>query len=314
MSLKLKMLIYSILLNCLISYSQAEKPQVYVNYIKINETSKKIRESKISKCVELLFFVGRSAQDTVNIWNYDKTGNLTHEFSLVADTVNKDNSYYQNYSYSYDKDGRLAERIDSTGSLVKKNVLSYDDFGNIIKEEAYISKNKIGMAISYEYDMLLRLVESTEQYFADDRKIKTQYAYDSYNNVTKLSGMSSGGSGRKVDITYSYKYDSKYNIIEKQTINFNGNNKTQTYKYDGKGNLVHKYESLNKDSYSEFIYYYDNAGNNIKIEKTETSGDKTSAYTEYLTYDSHGNLTEDQYTGPNGETIANFKYYYEYYN
>ena len=108
------------------------------------------------------------------------------------------------------------------------------------------------MVISYEYDMLLRLVECTEQYFMDDRKVKTQYLYDSYNNITKLSGMSSGGNSKKFDITYNYRYDSKYNIVEKQTVISGGNNKTETYKYDTKGNLSEKYESMNKDSYFEY--------------------------------------------------------------
>ncbi len=294
------------------SFSQAETPLIYRQYLNLNKNSKKIKEAKIQKSVEVI--TANSKTDTAAIYYFDNMGNIIQELIRMPDTTSKENKYfYLNYSYKYDKDNRLIEKIDSTNNILKKTELEYDDNGTITKEVEYDSKYKRIREISYDYDALLRLIESTEINTTD--KIITTYAYDSYSNMTKVNiKNSSGDAGSKSgNSTYVYKYDNKDNIIEKQTLIPGGGYKTETFKYDSKGVLTESYEISGRDTYTEFIYYYDKSFNKIKVEKTETSGDNKSSYTELISYDNFGNVIEDQNKGSNSEIISGTKYFYEYY-
>jgi hypothetical protein len=291
---------------------QAEYPAVVNNYLKINDNSKKINASNIRKCTELMLVKGR--QDTLKINYYDKAGNLSQQYLYLVAAGDKAGIDYHNSFYLYGKDGRLMQKIDSSSNEIKRIVISYDDVGNISKEEVK-SKNEVIKEISYEYDNLSRLIESTEKDLIGSCKIVEQYAYDSYNNLAKLTVKNSCNNSisKSLVTTISYKYDAKYNIIEKQSAFPSGGFKNETFKYDAKGLLVESYESTGPDSYNKVIYEHDIPNGIVKSEKTEVVGEVQTRFNQVFKYDKNGNLLEEKYSGPKGEEIYTRKNIYEYY-
>lgn len=293
-------------------YSQAEYPSVSVNYVRINDNSKKVKEAKVYKCVELRTFKGNT--DTSSVKYYDNNGYLFQQIIFVRNE-NEANSLKTrlNYSYLYDKDGKLIQRIDSSGEDVAKTFIAYDEYSNISKEETKMNGESIYEA-SYDYDDLSRLIEASEKNKIDNCRILKTYAYDSYNNLSKVTVKNScDNSGNKaITTTYGYKYDKRSNIIEKQTVYSTGGIRTETFKYDDKGFFTERYESNSKDSYNKYIYTNDYQNFTIKVEKTEVSGENISTFVNSQKYDKYWNPVEEQYAGPEGE-IYSRHILYEFY-
>jgi hypothetical protein len=295
------------------AYAQAEKSAIYNDFIKINESAKKIKDAKIQKCTEVV--INGDKEDTIKAYSYDKTGNLTQQLTISLDT----NKYGKklgavNTSFVYDKDGHLAQKIDTLGKAIIKTTLFYDDIENITRLEENNVAGNLLKEISYDNDELSRLTESTEINYMNNCKTVTHYSYDSYNNITKLSVKNSCQDlGDKTTVTsFGYKYDKKYNIIEKISKYPVGATKSETFKYDAKGNITEAKESTGSEQYDEYVYTYDNSNNRIKVETKEISGDKTYNSTQELKYDKFGNLLEVQSQDKSGDLT--FKFVFEYYN
>ncbi len=294
-------------------YAQAEHPAVFNNYIKINDNSKRISESKIRKCTELM--ISSNKQDTLKFHYYDNSGNLSQQFLFLEPVGDNSLRDYHNYFFLYDKTGKLVQKIDSSRNEVKRTGIEYDEFGNISKEEIKLQGFVIS-EISYEYDNLSRLVESTEKNIIGNCKIIEQYTYDSYNNLTRLSVKSTCDnlSYKPLVTTINYKYDQRDNIIEKRTTYPSGGYKIENFLYDPKGNLTESYESTSETSYIKYVYTYDIPSNTVNLEKTEVTGDFKTKFAQIRKYDKFGNLLEEQYLGPKGELMYTLKNIYEYYN
>jgi hypothetical protein len=194
-------------------------------------------------------------------------------------------------------------------------VLYYDDNGSISKEEEYMGKSKLISEKNHDYDMLSRLIESDEVYYAMNCKADFKYVYDSYNSVAKVTAkdLCKDPDGRSRETKYNCKYDKASNMVEKQSIYPNGTSTTETFKYDAKGNVLSSYKIDNKSDYTEFINTYDKSFNKIKVEKTEVIGEIKTKYSNELKYDNNGNLIEDKMFGPNGDVMSVRKIYYENY-
>ena len=309
---KLKLVIFILaLFSYSLIYSQAEYPKVVMEYIRVNDAAKKIKDAKIRKCTEIMSV--NNSQDTTQVFYYDNTGNLSQRFLLANASKYKDSDHgNSSYFYLYNN-GILVQKIDSSNGVAKKTVISYDEFGNISKEEVK-SRSETLSEISYEYDNLSRLIESVEKDAVQNCKTTQRYDYDSYNNLTKLSVKSScNGIGSNLNATvFTYKYDAKYNIIEKRTTYPTGSYKIESFKY-ANGLLVESYVSTSNDAYVKSIYHNDAATNTIKVEETEVVGDVFTAYNRLRKYDKFGNLVEEYYTGPDGKEIYTMKNKYEYY-
>ncbi len=293
-------------------YAQAEKSAIYNDFIKINESAKKIKDAKIQKCSEVV--INGYVQDTIKSFSYDKSGNLTQQLIISLDT----NKFWKkvgtvNSSFIYDKEGHLAQKIDTLGKAIIKTNLFYDDIGNITRLEENNASGNLLREVTYDNDALSRLTESTEINYINSCKTVTTYSYDSYNNITKLSMKNSCQDiGDKTTVTsFGYKYDKKYNIVEKLSKYPNGLTKSETFVYDTKGNIISAKESSGSEQYYEYAYTYDNSNNRIKTETKEISGDQTYNSTEVFKYDKFGNLLEAQSSDKSGDIT--FKFVYDYY-
>ena len=312
--IKFNSLIFVIILfNFSFLYAQAEHPAVFNNYIRINNDSKKIKDAKIRKCTEII--ISNNRQDTLKFQYYDNNGNLSQQFIFSEAEGDNSSRDYHNYFFLYDKDGRLVQKMDSSKNEVKRTIIDYDEFGNISKEEVK-SQAMVISDISYEYDNLSRLVESTEKNSVGNCKIVEQYSYDSYNNLTRLSVKNSCDnlSNKPLVTTINYKYDQKYNIIEKRTSFPSGGYKIENFLYDPKGNLTESYESTSESSYIKYVYSYDIPSSTVNVVKTEVIGDFKTKFTQIRKYDKFGNFLEEQYLGPKSELMYTLKNIYEYYN
>jgi hypothetical protein len=295
------------------AYSQVEVASIYKEYFKINENPKKIKDSKIRRFTELTTVNGK--QDTVRVNSYDINGNLSQEIIKSFAATPDDRDVRFNYNYVYDSFGKLIQKVDSSGAEVKKIMLYYDDIGNIEQEKEFNSRGKNNREVSFEYDELSRLIESTEINHINGCRTVQQFEYDSYNNlVTIKSDRSCKDMGNEISVVkYNYKYNNKYNIIEKLSILPNGSFKTETFQYDSMGNMIQSYESVNKSEYNEYLIAYDKNNNKYQIDKKVVAGDIVKHYTEQFKYDDKGNVIEDKYSDENGKVLSVHTYYYEFY-
>lgn len=293
-------------------YAQAEYTDLYKDYFKINENAKSIKEAKIKSAIEINI-KGEQA-DTVRYTEYDRDGNITRNIAKTDTSQDRSGQYlYTNYTYIY-KEGRLTEKIDSSSKDVKKHFITYGDLGDITGEEIK-SGTVLVKEIEYEYDNLSRLTEATTTDKISKCKIIITYDYDSYNNLAKKTVKNEclGTKEKPVNITFNYKYDNKYRIIEKQAIYPNAGYKVISYQYGPKGEVISQYESAGSDTYDNIKYIYDDKTNSVKIEKTETTGDLNKISTGTILNDKSGNRLEEKYFDSNGKLIFEIKNIYQYY-
>lgn len=292
----------------LTAFSQAEQPEMYRNYIMINENAKKIKDSKIKTVYEVYSEKGKA--DTLRFAEYDAAGNITREIVKTDSTVAP--GKLKNNSYVY-KEGRLIERIDSSAD-VKRYFISYDEFGGIVKEDVKV-QGKLSFETEYEYDNLGRLTESSTKDLINKCKVIIAYAYDSYNNLAKesIKDECKGTKDKPVNVVYNYKYDNKSRIIEKQSIYPNAGYKIMNYQYGPNGELISSYESQGSDTYDNTKFTYDEKTNTIKVEKSEVMGDLTKTITGTIQNDKFGNRIEEKYFDSNGNLLYSIKNIYQYY-
>jgi len=293
-------------------FAQGELPDIVKEYKMINENAKKIMSAKIKSCCVIDTFSGR--QDTISLIFYDKLGNITRQYDYTYDTTGTDRKrIYTSHAYDYDENGNIIHDIYWALNDSVKSLLYYGDNGDISRVEKYDSKNRMLKEVSYDYDDLSRLEESTEINYASNCKTSKQYSYDSYNNMVKLvvKNDCTDAGGKLPTFTFGYKYDKNYNILEKNSAYPTGEHKTETFKYDSKGKVTDDYESAGPTEYVERVITYDASGNMIKIQRSEGEADGVSQYTELMAYDKFGNLLGKQTLGPTGQQISAYKYVYE---
>lgn len=294
------------------AFSQAEYTDLVRNYIILNENAAKIKSSKIKNAS--VVYISGTRIDTLRVTEYDNTGNVLMDYTRRDTSSGKVGEYVSTrYTYLY-KEGRLVEKVDISTLIPRKHYIEYDDIGNISKEEVK-EQGKTVFEIEYEYDNLSRLIESSEKDVVNKCKIAESYSYDSYNNLAKVSTKDecTGTKGKPVNTTYSYKYDSKSRIIEKQAIYPNAGYKILTYKYGPKGEVLEAYESAGSDSYEKTFYTYEDNSNTMKVEKDENIGELTKKVSGTIENDKLGNRLEEKYYDSNGKLLYSIKYNYEFY-
>lgn len=292
-------------------FSQAELPDLYRDYFKINERSAKLKEAKVQSVLTIYSKDGIS--DTTGFAVYDQSGNILKNVSKKDTSAQQKGEFvYTNISYVY-KEGRLTEKIDSSSKDIKKHTLDYDDMGNITGEQIKINNSKV-FEIDYEYDDLARLIESSAKDVIRKCTITETYAYDSYNNLAKktLKNECSAVKEKPLTLTYSYNYDNKYRIIEKQVIYPNAGFKMINYIYGKNGELISVSETEGADTRENIKYKYEDSSM-VKIEKTETIGDIVKTITGIAMNDKSGNLLEEKYYDSNGKLLFEIKNIYQYY-
>lgn len=147
------------------------------------------------------------------VFHYDKKKNL-----IKIEFYDRENNISKICQYLYNDRNKIIEKkeFDSNGNLNEKFVFGYDAKNRLIFKDTYKVRNnppRKDSSIKYHYDEHNNLLAIYN------------YAYSSYKSAMELKG----------SISYSYKYDSNGNIVEK-TQSFGIYSKIKYYGYDSDGN------------------------------------------------------------------------------
>ena len=184
---------------------------------------------------------------------YDSYGNLTGK--AIIDPTSDILSFYSYYTYTYNENGQVLEKVHLTGEdkhLLKTEYWTYDDHGNPITYKVVDGSGREleNSKYVYVYDEFNRIKQVTErntlgtileaktyEYGPDGRIVKetilekdrTSYTleYNAFNQVTKKSWYNTTGGLMMTDVK---EYDQHGNLISNSRYEANGDLR-YTYEY-----------------------------------------------------------------------------------
>ena len=263
-------------------------------------------------------------------YSYDTSGSLATVYdsesgitaSYAYDLTDRLHKYLETGSghsmmlrYNYDEENRLSTVRESINGWSRLSRYTYDDDNRLtVFQKAYGFRN-------YSYDIFNRVTQTTTKDH-DTQVLKTEYSFN--DTETTVSGQAKEvahtyASHTEADLTYSYTYDDKGNIL---TVS-DGTN-TTGYAYDSASQLIRE---NNQAGGFTHVWEYDNAGNILsRTEYAYTTGElgtptdtilygyRTEGWRDVLTsYDGQtivsdeiGNITDDgnrTYTWKNGREL-----------
>ncbi|MFH4965267.1 hypothetical protein V8G69_09720 [Gaetbulibacter sp. M235] len=221
------------------------------------------------------------------------------------------------YSETYNYNGnKLISVVGTDGSEEWKNVYTYDDNDNLIKDDYFDADGHIASVV-LEYNSENKIATYTETFLESsglgDRKYKSVFTYNNDGTLTN-----------KVYVSYS---NSDFELGWTETITLNGKNIAEiaddegykiSYGYDDKNGMfknIHAIEVLNILSENEFgAYIYGNTNNIVSYVESDTSisGNYNDKY-EY-TYNEKNYPKTCIYTSQYGngyEDIETIEFFYE---
>ena len=252
-------------------------------------------------------YAGRVTRETdslggVKEYTYDQLGRKTAEKDKNGNTS----------TFTYDAYNRLTlSSAPLEGSSYMKQRYTYDANGNVIKEETLnsaVGASESWAVTNYTYDADNNLTRA-ESIDTDSKKYYTTYGYDANGNTTRVTS----ANGKNAT---DYVYD-KYNRVTKMT---DPMGYVETYTYDIAGNMLSKTDRNG----NKIQYTYDPAnrltkeysGNTVRAEYTyDLAGNKiqetNSNITVKSTYNQQNKLSKVNITKP-GENNINYDILYGY--
>ena len=190
----------------------------------------------------------------------------------------------------------------SANGTVSVYYYEYDAVGTI---KRFCERNEYGVNITtteYEYDSWKRVTKITYNGSSKDSSWTT-YKYDDKGNVISSESYYSSGKNKHKSTSYTLEYDEKDRLIKKKlTYGW------EEYEYDNSGNLIKEttYES-NYSIRSMRKYEYDKSGNKIKC--SYYTGEKLDCSYKYE-YDNSNNLIKETEYDSKGTSVNWTKYEY----
>lgn len=191
---------------------------------------------------------------------------------------------------------KFIDLIDNTEKLLKKTILTYSNFGKVIKEDVYNSKNIYEYSIKRTYDEKGLLLEEINP----QGYVTTYNKYDENFNLLSKNDP----NGKKTN----FEYDLLNRLIKKEEISTDDINHTFTYKYDLASNIVAQTDYLNNIT----NFKYDSSNNLIETIKPTTSSGIAIVNTKFddlsrpiETKDPKGNITKTFYNAFNLPILIN---------
>ncbi len=224
------------------------------------------------------FGVLLSSQKTL----YDSLGNKaceTHD-QIVEGKILRS----QTFRWIYGPMGRLEEEVEAVGSPVEKRTqYSYNSLGKMT------SKTTSGIAtpITYTYNKDGKLHKIEAQNSKKELQISNSYSYDRKGNILSAYSL----HGKSVQKTYN-----TFNQVTKETIKDGEGTYTLQYPYDRKGRL----KEITLPDHSKIAYTYD-AVFGREVKRLSAEGKILYTHT-YDHYDSQGKLLKESHIGYVGST------------
>lgn len=231
----------------------------------------------------------------------------------------------ESYEYKYDKNSNIVykhEKCNYSNSLKDEEITySYDLDGRLVGSERENKLTYKTIRCTYKYDKVgNRTYESefeTDTVAADQSKTTGYYSYNSYNNLSQLTGSTviecKDGLSVK-SYSKSYKYDKKGNQISASDT---GNGTVTSYEYDVENQLTDVKIEINNEVVGTQHNEYNGSGQRIrKTESRTIEGKTTETITNYYyegslllyTTDESGNKTSQNIIGNQNNTIASIRY------
>ena len=236
---------------------------------------------------------GETAEESIQV---NLSLNDKNLLEILETEYSEDDKY--TYKYSYDDKGNLTKEEyaadHSTYNYIRE--YEYDENRNIIKT---IRHDDDGDTYVYEYtyDKNGNVLKSVETYTSDSysRREIIEYTYDSHNNEIKRESTHSYVSDNynSTDTTVyvtNNTYNTQGNLIKRVEFNSFGEvDRTYEYEYDADGNMLKNSCDYSYGDSRKTEYTYDKSGNIVKEVYTYSDND---VFTSEYTYDEHGNVVK----------------------
>ncbi len=165
------------------------------------------------------------------------------------------------------------------------NHREFDDNNNLVKEISYNADGSIEHINELKYDSLAYLIEELLYYEDNEIADHRKFERDEKGNILKEFVFYN-------DETYDtihYKYDSDMNLLEKNTVNADGEtDDKEIFEYSKGNNILHALFDGNNKKHSEHTYEYNDAGKITEL--TEWDSDKNKKIRTVNKYNDDGIL------------------------
>ena len=221
---------------------------------------------------------------------------------------NESNSTNEHCKYSFDREGNITEIqiFDTLSSVKYKQIFTYNDLRLPSHIESFQYQNKKEVVHSLEtYAYKGKEVIEKEVVLKLDFDRKKKYVSKEITNFNQQNQKESISeySGNKLQAKTTFTYDVKGNLTKEEyrKLSNKEENTTTYYTYDDKGQLLTKERiALGTVHYFDTFAYLSNGKVWQKTSYEIYSGEKDKKRNEtitYYTYDTNGDLVEDQYIG-----------------
>ena len=221
---------------------------------------------------------------------------------------NESNSTNEHCKYSFDREGNITEIqiFDTLSSVKYKQIFTYNDLRLPSHIESFQYQNKKEVVHYLEtYTYKGKEVIEKEVVLKLDFDRKKKYVSKEITNFNQQNQKESISeySGNKLQAKTTFTYDVKGNLTKEEyrKLSNKEEGKTTYYTYDDKGQLLTKERiALGTVHYFDTFAYLSNGKVWQKTSYEIYSGEKDKKRNEtitYYTYDTNGDLVEDQYIG-----------------
>ena len=221
---------------------------------------------------------------------------------------NESNSTNEHCKYSFDREGNITEIqiFDTLSSVKYKQIFTYNNLWlpSHIESFQYQDKKEVAHYLeTYTYKGKEVILKEVDLKLDFDKK--KRYVFKEITNFNQQNQKESISeySGNKLQAKTTFTYDVKGNLTKEEykKLSSKEEGKTTYYTYDDKGQLLTKERiALGAVHYFDTFRYLSNGKVWQKTSYEIYSGEKDKKRNEtitYYTYDTNGDLVEDQYIG-----------------
>ena len=217
---------------------------------------------------------------------FDMTGNY-----LLKEKYDKDNQRIEKWVYTYPQNLKMEEIkvTDKTGKVFLSIISAFDDKGNVKDIRFYNENNQITRNVVYKYDKKNRQIERR---VVDKGVLNERFSYK-YNSKGNMIEQYSYFANGQIAQKWIMEYDKNQNRTKISEYNHKNLLEKITYNtYDSKKNLIHQKEvDENENLQNEQTLVYDIYNNEIEKIQNSLSEGSFQRKIDY-TYDNQGNWTK----------------------
>ena len=221
---------------------------------------------------------------------------------------NESNSTNEHCKYSFDREGNITEfqTFDTLGNVKYKQIFTYNNLRlpSHIESFQYQDKKEVAHSLeTYTYKGKEVALRETVINTNFDKKKTSVFKDITKFNHKDLKESVLGYAGDKLQTKITFTYDDKGNLTQEEYKKLTNKEEhiTTYYTYDDKGQLLTKERiALGTVHYFDTFAYLSNGKVWQKTSYETHSGEKDKKRNEtitYYTYDTNGDLVEDQYIG-----------------